>query len=121
MPDSSVSRETPTEPGDVSRETSTQGAPESRGFTLRTAGDVADFVAPLDDELLELDDDRPVLRADLDTRERADYLLKSGAPHEKVWEALGVEQDEIAEWRRILDERRANFNTLLDSDGETEL
>lgn len=78
-------------------------------------------VAPLDDELLELDDDRPVLRADLDTRERADYLLKSGAPHEKVWEALGVEQDEIAEWRRILDERRANFNDMLDSDGETEL
>ena len=54
MPDSSVSRETPTEPGDVSRETSTQGAPESRGFTLRTAGDVADFVAPLDDETTPL-------------------------------------------------------------------
>mgnify|MGYP001308250205 CR=1 FL=1 len=78
-------------------------------------------VAPLDDELLELDDERPVLRADLDTRERVDYLLKSGAPQEKVWEALGVEQDEIAEWRRILDERRANFNDMLDSDGETEL
>lgn len=78
-------------------------------------------VAPLDDELLELDDERPVLRANLDTRELADYLLKSGAPQEKVWETLGVEQDEITEWLRILDERRANFNTLLDGDGETEL
>lgn len=93
---------------------------------LRLAGKAAadmglSDVAPLDDEMLELDNERPVLRADLDTREMADYLLKSGAPNEKVWEALGVEQDEIAEWRRILDERQARFNVALDSDGETAL
>lgn len=76
-------------------------------------------VAVLDDEGLELDNDRPVLRAELDTRERADYLIKTGAPAEAVWTVLGYDKDQIAEWNAIKDARVARFNARLDSDGET--
>lgn len=82
--------------------------------------DLAD-VAPLNDENLALDNDRPVLRAELETRERADYLIKTGAPSEAVWTVLGYDKDQIAEWNRIKAEHAATFNRQIDSDGETEL
>lgn len=92
--------------------------------SLRLAGQAAadmglDEIAPLNDENLDIDNDRPVLRAELDTREKADYLLKSGAPSEAVWEAIGIEQDVIADWNRIKAEHAAQFNASIDSPGET--
>lgn len=93
---------------------------------LRMAGRAAetldlDAAAPLNDEKLELDDERPVLRAELDTRERIDYLLKTGAPSEGVWTLMGYDQAQIDEWNAIKDERAKQFNDQLDSDGESEL
>jgi len=93
---------------------------------LRLAGQAAKQmgigeVAVLDDDNLMLDDERPVLRANLDTRELADYLLKSGAPSEAVWKLLEIDQDTIDEWNRLKAEKQAQFNNMLDSDGETAL
>lgn len=86
------------------------------GRAAKTMDDAA--VAALDDETLSLDNDRPVLRAELDTREKVDYLMKSGAPAEAIWELLGVEQDVIDEWNAIKDRNAQRFNEQIDSDGE---
>lgn len=73
-------------------------------------------VAPLDDEDLKLDDGRPVLHADLETREKADLLIKTHAPSEAIWELLNVKPETIEAWVAEKEARRDNFQDRLDTE-----
>ncbi len=93
---------------------------------LRMAGRAAkdmglSEIAALDDEALTFDPRRPVVRADLDVREKIDYLIRTGAPASAVWELMGVEREKVQAWQTELDAQRTQFNNALDSAGETAL